>query len=50
MMSPIWIHLEVGPDGAEFILSSKSEPVPTEPKDVEGGLNEEEEDPRFKAY
>ncbi|MFQ6629162.1 hypothetical protein Gotur_008273 [Gossypium turneri] len=40
---------ESGPDGAEVGLLSKPEPIPTEPKDVEGG-SDEEEDPRFRAY
>ncbi|KAH1130054.1 hypothetical protein J1N35_001432 [Gossypium stocksii] len=38
---------EPGPDGAEVALFSEPEPVPTE---AEGGSDEEEEDPRFKAY
>ncbi|KAK5772379.1 hypothetical protein PVK06_048667 [Gossypium arboreum] len=38
------------PDGAEVGLFSKPEPVPTIPEDVEGGLDEEEEDLRFRAY
>ncbi|KAH1064605.1 hypothetical protein J1N35_029592 [Gossypium stocksii] len=38
---------ELGPDGAEVALFSEPEPVPTE---AEGGSDEEEEDPRFRAY
>ncbi|KAH1106695.1 hypothetical protein J1N35_010463 [Gossypium stocksii] len=41
---------EPDPDGAEVVLFSEPEPVPIEPEDVEGGLDEEEEDPRFRAY
>ncbi|KAH1114407.1 hypothetical protein J1N35_007785 [Gossypium stocksii] len=37
-------------DGAEVALFFEPEPVPTEPEDVEEGSDEEEEDPRFKAY
>ncbi|XP_052477417.1 uncharacterized protein LOC128032742 [Gossypium raimondii] len=36
-------------DGDEVGLFSESEPIPTEPEDVEGG-SDEEEDPRFRAY
>ncbi|KAH1106844.1 hypothetical protein J1N35_010612 [Gossypium stocksii] len=35
---------EPGPDGAEVVLFSELERIPTEPKDVEGGSDEEEED------
>ncbi|KAH1114007.1 hypothetical protein J1N35_007385 [Gossypium stocksii] len=38
---------EPRPDGAEVVLFSEPEPVPAEP---EGGSDEEEEDPRFRAY
>ncbi|KAH1039027.1 hypothetical protein J1N35_040770 [Gossypium stocksii] len=38
---------EPGPDSAEVALFSKPEPVPIEP---ERGSDEEEEDPRFRAY
>ncbi|XP_052486786.1 uncharacterized protein LOC128041238 [Gossypium raimondii] len=40
---------EPGLDGAEVALFSKSEPIPTESKNVEGG-SDEEEDLRFRAY
>ncbi|MFQ6629809.1 hypothetical protein Gotur_007941 [Gossypium turneri] len=40
---------ELGPDGAEVTLFSKSEPIPTELENVERG-SDEEEDPRFRAY
>ncbi|MFQ6648528.1 hypothetical protein Gotur_021098, partial [Gossypium turneri] len=40
---------EPGSDGAEVALFSEPEPIPTEPEDVEGG-SDEEEDPRFRAY
>ncbi|KAK5794830.1 hypothetical protein PVK06_036080 [Gossypium arboreum] len=36
-------------DGTEVGLFSEPEPIPTEPEDVEGG-SDEEEDPRFRAY
>ncbi|KAH1096850.1 hypothetical protein J1N35_013771 [Gossypium stocksii] len=38
---------ELGPDGAEVALFSEPESVPIE---AEGGSNEEEEDPQFRAY
>ncbi|KAH1066859.1 hypothetical protein J1N35_031846 [Gossypium stocksii] len=38
---------EPGLDGAEVSLFSEPEPVPTE---AEGGSDEEEKDPRFRAY
>ncbi|PPR87066.1 hypothetical protein GOBAR_AA33626 [Gossypium barbadense] len=41
---------EADPDGAEVALFSKPEPVPNILEDVEWGSNNEEEDPRFKAY
>ncbi|KAK5832855.1 hypothetical protein PVK06_016658 [Gossypium arboreum] len=41
---------ETSPDGAKFVLFSKSEFVPTISKDVEGGSDDEEEDPQFNAY
>ncbi|XP_052887976.1 uncharacterized protein LOC108468284 [Gossypium arboreum] len=41
---------EPGPDGAEVVLFSELEPTPTIPEDVEGDSDEEEEDPRFRAY
>ncbi|KAH1073799.1 hypothetical protein J1N35_026127 [Gossypium stocksii] len=41
---------EADPDGAEVVLFSEPELVPTIPKDVEGGLDDEEEDPRFRVY
>ncbi|XP_017620656.1 uncharacterized protein LOC108464887 [Gossypium arboreum] len=40
---------EPGPDGVKVGLFFESEPVPTILKDVEGGSDEEEEDPRFRA-
>ncbi|MFQ6658763.1 hypothetical protein Gotur_027886, partial [Gossypium turneri] len=40
---------EPGPDGVEVALFFEPEPIPTEPEDVEGG-SDEEEDPRFRAY
>lgn len=40
---------EPRPDGAEVAIFSEPGPIPTEPEDVEGGLDEEE-DPRFRAY
>ncbi|PPS17243.1 hypothetical protein GOBAR_AA03334 [Gossypium barbadense] len=43
-------HQEASPDGAEVALFSEPEPVPTIPEDVEGGSDDDEEDPRFKAY
>ncbi|KAH1083043.1 hypothetical protein J1N35_022804 [Gossypium stocksii] len=41
---------EPGLNGAEVILFSELELVPTEPEYVEEGSNEEEGDPRFRAY
>ncbi|PPS16953.1 hypothetical protein GOBAR_AA03616 [Gossypium barbadense] len=41
---------EVGLDGAEVALFSEPEPIPTIPEDVEGGSDDEEKDPRFRAY
>ncbi|KAH1031922.1 hypothetical protein J1N35_044096 [Gossypium stocksii] len=41
---------EPGLDGVEVALFSKLELVPTELEDVEAGSNDDEEDPRFKAY
>ncbi|KAH1047560.1 hypothetical protein J1N35_038344 [Gossypium stocksii] len=41
---------EPGPNGTEAALFFELELVPTEPEDVERGSNEEEEDPRFRAY
>ncbi|XP_052886906.1 uncharacterized protein LOC128295383 [Gossypium arboreum] len=41
---------EASSDGAEVALFSKLELVPTIPEDVEGGTDDEEEDPRFRAY
>ncbi|PPS02230.1 hypothetical protein GOBAR_AA18423 [Gossypium barbadense] len=38
-----------GRDGTEVGLFSKPEPIPTEPEDIEGGPDEEE-DPQFRAY
>ncbi|KAK5775595.1 hypothetical protein PVK06_043501 [Gossypium arboreum] len=37
-------------DGTEVGLFSEPELIPTIPEDVEGGSDEEEEDPRFRAY
>ncbi|PPR81737.1 hypothetical protein GOBAR_AA38973 [Gossypium barbadense] len=41
---------EPEPNGAEVALFFEPEPTPTVPEDVEGGSDEEEEDPRFRAY
>ncbi|KAH1038589.1 hypothetical protein J1N35_040332 [Gossypium stocksii] len=41
---------ELDPVGVKVALFSKLVPVSTEPKDVEGGSDEEEEDSRFRAY
>ncbi|PPS20356.1 hypothetical protein GOBAR_AA00245 [Gossypium barbadense] len=41
---------EPGPDGTKVRLLSEPEPVPTIPEDVEGGLDEEEKDLRFRVY
>ncbi|MFQ6643360.1 hypothetical protein Gotur_017090 [Gossypium turneri] len=40
---------EPGLDNVEFVLLSEPESIPTEPEDVEGG-SDEEEDPRFRVY
>ncbi|KAK5771422.1 hypothetical protein PVK06_047625 [Gossypium arboreum] len=40
---------EAGPDGAEVALFSEPEPIPTIPEDVEGGLDDDEEDSRFRV-
>ncbi len=34
---------EPGPNGAEVALFSEPKPIPTEPEDVEGGSDEEED-------
>ncbi|MFQ6656702.1 hypothetical protein Gotur_026693 [Gossypium turneri] len=40
---------ELETDGAKVVLFSEPEPIPTEPEDVEGG-SDEEEDLQFRAY
>ncbi|KAK5824526.1 hypothetical protein PVK06_019301 [Gossypium arboreum] len=43
-------NMEAPVFGGKVALFSKSKPVLSEPEDVEVGSNEEEEDPRFRAY
>ncbi|KAK5771420.1 hypothetical protein PVK06_047623 [Gossypium arboreum] len=40
---------KAGPDGAEIVLFSELEPIRTILEDVEGGSNDDEEDPQFRV-